>query len=278
MGAESIKAKLKTISKKTGKGYMELFKQLTFERFLARVSSSEYKENLIFKGGLCLKEYIVSGRETMDIDFLVKKINNEVSTIESVFRTIAEINLQDDYEFKEVKASKLDIEHKQYPGIRVKLTAKLGNMKDRLQIDIGFGDVVEERMIELTQTEYKGKSLIDSESVEVMAYPPEYIFSEKLQAIIELGEFNSRMKDYFDCWVLVSSDILSPQKTREAITKTFDKRETAIQLIGDYPKELEMLWSQFKKKVKTAPPSIQDTVDKINEHIKKHVVSVQVPK
>jgi len=75
MSVDSIKAKLKTIAKESDKTFMELFKQLTFERFLARVANSDYRKNLIFKGGLCLKQYVDIDRETKDLDFLLKELD-----------------------------------------------------------------------------------------------------------------------------------------------------------------------------------------------------------
>ena len=86
MSEESIRGKLKLIAKETDKNFMELFKQLTFERFLSRVAQSNYRDNLIFKGGLCLKQYIDTGRETKDIDFLIKQLDGQydVSHLDSL--------------------------------------------------------------------------------------------------------------------------------------------------------------------------------------------------
>lgn len=81
MSVESIRTKLKTIAKDSDKTFMELFKQLTFERFLSRVASSKYRKNLIFKGGLCLKQYIDTSRETKDINFLIKELDGKIEII-----------------------------------------------------------------------------------------------------------------------------------------------------------------------------------------------------
>jgi predicted nucleotidyltransferase component of viral defense system len=268
MNSESIKAKLKNIAnEESGKSFLELFKQLTFERFLIRVSTSAYRKNLIFKGGLCLKQYIDTGRETKDIDFLVKQIDGKKDTINRIFEEIAAIDLEDSFEFYSVSTSILDLEHKQYPGFRVKIELKLGNMTDRLQIDIGIGDVVDEYEIGLHQLEYKNAPLIGKTGVSLYAYPPEFIFSEKLQAIIELKNFNSRMKDYFDCYKLIESGLLDKEKVKNAVEKTFQKRNTDIQKVENFSEELEPTWDAFSKKIKFQGIGLKEVISKINDFL-----------
>jgi predicted nucleotidyltransferase component of viral defense system len=268
MNSESIKAKLKNIAKEDeGKSFAELFKQLTFERFLARVSSSKYRENLIFKGGLCLKQYIDTGRETKDIDFLVKQLDGSVETIKSVFEEIAATDLEDSFEFHSVDTSVLDLEHKQYPGLRIKIVMKLGKMTDRLQIDIGIGDIVDEYEMGINQLEYKDAPLIGESGVSIYAYPPEFIFSEKLQAIIELKTLNSRMKDYFDCFKLIKSGLLEEEKVKNAVEQTFQKRNTDIQEVEDFSDELEPKWNAFCKKIKFENVELKEIIAAINEFL-----------
>lgn len=270
MNSESIKAKLKNIANEvSGKSFLELFKQLTFERFLARVSSSAYRENLIFKGGLCLKQYIDAGRETKDIDFLAKQLDGKKETINRIFEEISAINLEDSFEFHSVSTSILDLGHKKYPGFRIKIKLKLGKMMDLVQIDIGIGDIVDEYEMGLHQLEYKNVPLIGETGVSLYAYPPEFIFSEKLQAIIELKTFNSRMKDYFDCYKLIESGLLDKEKVKNAVTKTFQKRNTEIQKVEDFSEELEPTWDAFRKKIKFDNVKLSKIIEEINGYLSK---------
>ncbi len=267
MNENVIKNRLKNISKETGKSFMEIFKQLTFERFLARVADSNYRENLIFKGGLCLKQYVDSGRETKDIDFLLKKIDESLEVIQKIFKEISQIDLKDCYSFENIKIDRLEDGHKQYPGYRIKIAVKLGSMKDTLQVDLGIGDSVDEYELDLELLQYKGQSLIGEVEVSILSYPPEFIFSEKLQAIVNLKALNSRMKDYYDCFVLINENILDKEKTKDAVTATFKRRNTEVQVVEHYGDDMSEKWNAFKKKVKTAPGEIKETVDTINKYL-----------
>lgn len=274
MSEESIRAKLNTLAKDTGMTFMELFRQLTFERFLARVSSSAYRDNLIFKGGLCLKQYLDTGRETKDIDFLIKKLSADKDEIEKVFSEIAKVDREDLYSFFNVKVTMLEDEHKQYPGFRVNLDIALGKMKDKIQIDVGVGDIVDEYEMAVRVLTYREKPIAGLTSISLMAYPPEFIFSEKLQAIVMLQALNSRMKDYFDCYMLIVQNQLGLLKCKTAIQKTFKNRNTEIQLIGDYYSALAIHWGNFRRKVESAPDSIEIPVKAINDFLVKIYPSI----
>jgi len=267
MSVESIRAKLKTIARDTDKTFMELFKQLTFERFLSRVASSKYRKNLIFKGGLCLKQYVDTSRETKDIDFLIKELDGKIETITSVFKSIAEVDLEDEFKFHSVESTILDQENKKYPGFRLRIEVNFGNVKDRLQVDIGIGDIVDEYEMGLDLVKYNDQPLLGNGGVSLYAYPPEFIFSEKFQAIIELKTLNSRMKDYFDCYSLIREDVMNPDILKDAINKTFEKRNTEIQLIEDFSTELSSNWELFRKKIDNCPETIGEVIKGINNYL-----------
>ncbi|MFK8137766.1 MAG: nucleotidyl transferase AbiEii/AbiGii toxin family protein [Bdellovibrionales bacterium] len=169
MNEASLKANLKTLSKETDKTFNELFKQLIFERFLARVSQSSHRNSLIFKGGLCLRQYVKSNRETKDLDFLIKKTSVEKNNIESIFNEIADLNLEDKFQFQKTALSELEVELKKYPGFRIKMPVLMGNMKDSLQIDIGVGDFVQEEELQVVTLDYKDAPLFDEKSISVLA-------------------------------------------------------------------------------------------------------------
>lgn len=242
MTEDQIKAKLTTIAKEQSKTFNDLLKPLAFERLLARVSVSPHRSKLIFKGGLCLKQYIEGGRET--------------------------INLEDLFQFTLVSCDKLEVENKKYPGYRINIQVNIGKTKDRLQVDLGLGDVVDEYEIDVDVLQYKGAPLVSQGGVSVLAYPPEYIFSEKLQAIIDLGGFNSRMKDYFDCYILITQDVLDFKKVKTALDKTFKNRKTELVIIEDASPEIIEIWKGFCKKVPSSPKDINGVINLINKFLK----------
>jgi len=141
-------------------------------------------------------------------------------------------------------------------------------MKDRLQIDIGVGDVVDEYEMGLNLLKYKDEPLLGDREMTLFAYPPEFIFSEKLQAIVELKILNSRMKDYFDCVSLIQEDVLNPETLKDAINRTFEKRSTEVGLLEDFSEDLEPLRASFKRKVSTSPETIKIAIETINDYLK----------
>jgi hypothetical protein len=98
---KSFKAKLRAIAKEKNRDPADLWQTLTLERFLVRLAKSEYREHFVLKGGILLSKYIEIGRETTDLDFLARKISNEVSRLKTIFEKIASIDLQDGFQFRE---------------------------------------------------------------------------------------------------------------------------------------------------------------------------------
>lgn len=267
MNEAQIKVRLLAVAKEEKKTFNDILKPLAFERLLARVALSHHRNKLIFKGGLCLRQFVDSGRETVDIDFLIKKVDSEQGLVLSIFEEVLAIELEDAFKFTLIDCSKLEIEHKKYPGYRINMQVNLGKTRDRLQVDLGVGDIVDEFEMDLGVLQYKGEPLISIGGISVLAYPPEFIFSEKLQAIIELGGLNSRMKDYFDCHVLITKNILDESKVTSAIKKTFENRKTDVQKVESAPAEMIGLWASFQRKVPTAPKDISEIIDGINAYL-----------
>lgn len=118
---QSIKQKLKNISEEQQIPFNSLLETLLLERFLVRIGKSNSRDKLIFKGGMCLAQFIDLGRETRDIDFLLTHIQGSIPDIEKVINEIAAIDVGDDFVFSMAKVSELSIEHKKYPGYRISL-------------------------------------------------------------------------------------------------------------------------------------------------------------
>jgi predicted nucleotidyltransferase component of viral defense system len=263
---QSIKQKLKDISQQEKISFNRLLDNLFLERFLSRIAFSTYKEQLIFKGGMCLAQFIDLGRETRDIDFLLTKITSTKETISKAIQEIIAIDVGDDFIFLFQNISQLSLEHKKYPGFRILLEGQLGQIKNKVSIDIGVGDVVRPRYIDVELM--KSKISLFEEKISLYSYPPEYIFSEKFEAILHHAELNSRMKDYYDCYRMVIENVLDEKQLGESLRETTSNRGTPLTLIPEDTSAFENLWKGFLKKNKIEDLDLSSAVKVINLKIK----------
>ncbi len=278
MNESALKERLKVIATEKETTLNKVWKQLLLERFLARLSASPYQDKFIFKGGLLLAQYIAINRETIDIDFLMTKIKSEMQNIEIAIKEVAAINSEDGFSFTWFSADELSQPHMEYSGFRITLDAQLGKMRDKIQVDIGIGDVVAPVETIFNPFEYKGKPIFAGE-ISLYVYPPETIFSEKLETIISKGAINSRMKDYHDLLVMIREpDFLDTEKLANSIQATFNRRGTPILLTINFDsagiQTLQALWSNhlrglgvFRERL-NLPDQIDDVIKEVNRWIK----------
>ena len=146
---QSIKEKLKLIEKESGIKFNRLLDTLFLERILVRISKSKYKEKLIFKGGMCLNQFLDLGRGTKDIDFLIREMTSNEKNLKIVFDEIMGFDAKDGFHFDSVEVSQLSLENKKYPGFRLTIIGHLGQVKNKSTIDIGVGDVVRDSLLEV---------------------------------------------------------------------------------------------------------------------------------
>lgn len=264
---QSIKAKLKNISREQEIPFNSLLETLLLERFLVRIGKSDYKEKLIFKGGMCLAQFIKLNRETRDIDFLLTHIQGSIPEIEKVINEIATIDVGDDFVFSMPKVSELSLEHKKYPGYRISLQGELGQIKKKISIDIGVGDVV--RPSPLKVELLRSKEPLFEENISLSAYPPEYIFSEKFEAILYHGELGSRMKDYYDCYRMIDESVLDMKLLKESLRETASNRGTELKLIPENIEPFSDLWSNFLRGNELDELDMKEVIKLINSAIQK---------
>jgi predicted nucleotidyltransferase component of viral defense system len=273
-----LKERLKTIAAEKDTTLNKIWKQLLLERFLARLSNSPHQDKFIFKGGLLLAQYIAINRETIDIDFLMTKIKSEMKNIEKVMKEIAAIDPEDGFFFTWFSAEELNQPHMEYTGFRATLNAQFGKMQDKIQVDIGIGDVVVPLETTFTPFEYKGKPIFAGE-ISLYVYPPEAILAEKLETIISKGAINSRMKDYHDLLVMIREpDFLDIEKLTNSIQATFNRRRTPISLTINFDSDdiqnLQALWSNhlrglgvFRERL-NLPDKIDGVIKEVNGWVK----------
>jgi len=275
---QSMKQRLRSVAKERDLTFDEIWHNLILERFLARLCKSKYKSNFILKGGTLLARYIPIGRETKDLDFLVAKLQNTEEFLSKAFDHICSICIEDGFEFEKVKIGKLAHPHMDYAGIEVLLLVKLGGPQTYIQIDLGFGDIVEaiDYSMDLTST---SKGPLFESKIQVRSYPKEFIFAEKLETVVHRGMGNTRMKDFHDLHSLISLEkCLDSDYTHKVVKTVFNHRQTELKLPLKHDIEfiemIQPLWREYQKdlpknQVTIKPPElIQDVISFINSWLK----------
>ncbi len=221
----SIRARLMNIARAEGVDFDALLLRYFQERFLYRLSISEFSDHLVLKGGLlliCLK--IPRSRPTKDIDFLAEQVKNDPVELEYIFREIVEISCDDGVKFNTSSITSERIkEDADYEGVRLKVDATLGQARKRLQMDVGFGDIIipEAKLMDFP-------TLLEEKPPKLKVYSIESIISEKFEAMVKLAMVNSRMKDFYDVYSLSLSHNFQGNRLKKAIESTFQKRKTPL--------------------------------------------------
>ena len=220
----SVKDRLRNRSQQTGKTMQELLTVYGLERTICRLSLSKYKENFTLKGGIFLYALFDGefSRATTDIDLLAQKISNGVEDIRAVFAEVFSIKTDDPLRFDlDTLAAKPITEFKKYHGVNVAIVAYLDRTRIPISIDIGFGDVI-----------YPNRIVMDfpvalsDKSPQIYAYSLCSSVAEKFEAIVSLAYDNSRFKDYYDIYVLSTTQSSDGKELTEAVKETFENRHT----------------------------------------------------
>lgn len=228
--AASVRAKLQNIKEKTGEDFQLLLMRFAAERLLYRLSISSHQDKFLLKGAALFNVWFNEPhRPTKDVDLLGSG-ENDIPTIEEIFREICQIESPDGLEFPlETLQGSLIREEEVYQGVRITLTAMLAKARIPLQIDVGFGDAVTPK----PKTETL-PTLLDLPAPKLKLYPKETVVAEKLNAMVKLGIGNSRMKDFWDVSYLIEKFEFDGRILQKAITATFKNRQT------DFPPKLPL--------------------------------------
>ena len=253
--AASVLARLKNKAKESGRSYQLCLQLFCQEEFLRRLEKSQYSENLVLKGGLFIYSITdFDSRVTVDVDFLLRKVPNTPEQLQTVIETIISTPAGNDFVTFEIKDIAPIAVAKKYAGIGVSLVARIKNTKTPFNIDFGVGDVIvpkqEKRKIP-TQLE-------DFTAPTVNTYSLETTIAEKIDAILSLMEFSSRMKDYYDIYYLANKFDFDGATLTEALRKTFENRGhtfTAEQfeqvMAFDSDDAMQKKWKAFVRKIDT---------------------------
>jgi hypothetical protein len=223
--AASVRQRLLDNAKSTNRPFQEVLQYFAMERFLYRLSQSPHVEKFILKGALMFKLWGAAiSRPTKDIDFLARTKNTPEAVVPIVRAICSQPVEPDGLSFDEASVEATLIkEHADYEGIRVRFLATLDKARVTMQLDLGYGDVVvpTPKIIEYPV-------LLDFPAPFVGAYGRETVVAEKFEAMVKLGQLNSRMKDFFDIWLLSRQYDFDGATLARAIRGTFENRKTPL--------------------------------------------------
>ena len=225
--ARQLKDLVRNLSKKKSADAQILMRNYMMERFLERISLSEYKNQFILKGGMLVAAMVgLDARATMDLDATIKGTNVSVEDVEMIISQIISIPLDDGVSFRVKRISEI-MEEADYPGVRVSMETKFDGVITPLKIDISTGDVITPREIK-----YKFNLMLEDRTIEVWAYNLETVLAEKLETVVSRNVTNTRMRDFYDIYILqkLYGEQLSKDVLRDALVATAKKRETLEQI------------------------------------------------
>jgi Nucleotidyl transferase AbiEii toxin, Type IV TA system len=226
--AASVHARLAKRARETGRAFQELLQLFAMERFLYRLSRSSHAQSFVLKGALMLRVWDApAARPTKDVD-LLGKLDNSLENLTKVVREICVVEgVEADglvFNTASVQASRIK-EDAGYEGVRVRFEGLLGKARAPMQLDVGFGDVV---VPAAQNIEYP--TLLELPAPRMKGYPRETVVAEKFEAMVKLGTLNSRMKDFYDIWLLSRQFSFDGATLARAVAATFANRKTTIDL------------------------------------------------
>lgn len=247
---QAVKDKLRHISREKNIDFNSVMRFYMYDRFVERLSKSKYNDNFILKGGFYLSNLFgLDNRSTMDIDTAIRKTKFTEENIIKMITEMINIDVDDNVKFKIEKIESIRDED-EYGGLRITINFVLENMKDSFHIDIATGDPIYPE-----PDNYKYESVIGNEIYKVWSYNLETVLAEKIETILSKLETSSRMKDYYDIYLIYKFrfDKINKTKFRGAVEKTFKKRNFNADLILNLnivkdSKILRDKWASYSRK------------------------------
>ena len=249
--AMSLKAKIRNIAKQKNIPAQVILQNYMFERLLVRLSASEYKEKFVLKGGMLVAAIVgLDNRATMDMDTTLKNLPLTPEAIRSALEEVCGIAFDDGVVFEIGTISPIR-EDDIYGGYRVMLNARFDTLLTPLSIDVSTGDAITPH-----EVQYKFSEIFDDgKSYELWAYNIETVIAEKVETILRRGVFNTRPRDFYDAYILTTTQRFDNAVFANALKATANHRGTAQQ-IADVPgilrnieesPELKTMWGKYRK-------------------------------
>ncbi len=225
--ATAVKAKIKNKAGGNSDKSQIMLRIYLMERLLERVSLSKYRDNFVLKGGLLVSSLVgVDMRSTMDVDTTVKSLPLNKESAQKILEEIMAIDLEDGVAFRITKVQDI-MEGHEYEGVRFMIECMMDKLKQTIKIDISTGDEITPRAIA-----YKLPLIIEDRSIDLWAYNLETLLAEKLETIMVRAEANTRMRDFYDIYVLLKQDAVNVDRDtlRTAFYATCKRRESTEQI------------------------------------------------
>jgi len=270
----SVRARLLTLAREKGQAFDLLLTRYATERLLYRLSITPHRDRFVLKGAMLMTTWFDDPhRPTRDVDFLGYG-DPAPEPMLAVFREICAIEENDGIIF-DVDALRVELirEELEYGGLRLRTTALLARARITVVIDIGFGDAIEPGVEEINLP-----VLLDLPVPRLRAYARETVVAEKFQAMVMLGLANTRMKDFYDIWMLSRSYDFDGERLSRAIAATFERRGTAIP--EEVPDALtaafatnatkQRQWAAFVRDLAADVPSLETIVNDLAVFLMPH--------
>jgi predicted nucleotidyltransferase component of viral defense system len=265
---------LLNLAKERNQPFELLLIRYTLERLLYRLSKSKHRDKFVLKGAMLMRHWLDDPhRPTRDLDLLGFGDSDPELTLK-LFREICAIEADDAVAFN-LDALVVDRvrDESGYSGLRLKTYATVDGARVRVVIDVGYGDATEPGLDEIELP-----VLLDQPAPNLKAYPPETVIAEKFQAIVMLGLANTRLKDFYDIWILARTHEFKGDRLAQAIAATFARRKTEIPterpdgltsaFASDPTKEQQ--WTGFVEEVAVNPGSLADVVEALAKFLMPH--------
>lgn len=270
----SIRAQLQNKAKESNRPFSEILQYYGMERFLYRFSRSQYTDKFTLKGALMFNVWQVPERRTtLDIDFLAR-FDNQITSIEKVIKDVCNVSVVSDglnFDPETIKGQRVK-EDADYEGVRIKFLGYLERSRIPMQIDVGFGDIIYPKSEVINYP-----AILNLPKPHLKGYPAESMISEKFEAMIKLGLLNSRMKDFYDIWIIMCQFNFNGSKLAEALKRTFEHRKTSLpqgkplfaEEIYDERSDRQTLWKAFLKKgdIKYTPEKLSIIAREIEDFL-----------
>lgn len=270
----SVRARLQNLSRATGQSFDLILTRYALERLLYRLSTSAYAERFVLKGAMLLTSWFEDPhRATRDLDLLGFGDPSQDAML-AAFREILAVVVDDGVEF-DLHALRVNQirEELEYGGLRLRTTASISGARIAVIVDVGFGDALEPGVEVIDYP-----SLLDFPRPRLRAYARETVIAEKFQAMVALGRANSRMKDFYDVWLLSQSFPFDDARLARAIAATFKRRGSAIPVklpdaltsafAEDTQKQLQ--WRAFVENVAVNPGTLDEVIATISTFLMGH--------
>lgn len=233
--ATQLKAKIRNLSDGNSLKAQALIRNYIMERFLERISLSDYRDNLILKGGMLVSSIVgLETRTTMDIDTTIQSLLVTMSEAKRIIEAIISVALEDNISFHIKKIEQI-MEDFDYPGIRFILEASLDNLRQVIKIDISTNDVITPSAIV-----YQYRLMFEDRNISLKAYNLETLLGEKIETVISRGTANTRMRDFYDIHTISThkTERIDYEILQKALLTTSKKRNT-LDLIEDYKRIID---------------------------------------